>query len=437
MTYQPPTALPRNLLDHDDVQRALATHDFGVVFRIARERAGISHSRIAAECDIKPERVGTLSRGQGRITSFEKIVQIADALRVPGHLVGLAPRPWEAGTAPAGTPHAEIGPPNMRRRTVLQAATTAGLAAALPALHRPEAPTRITDAHVDRLRERTARLRRLDDVLGGGDTYRVYLGEVQHTKRLLRQSSFTGGTRRQLTGLLAEHAQQAGWAAFDGGRPREAVVLYEESRTAAQDAQDADLYGNSLAFLAYKTISDDRRTAVTFAQDSCATITARTPSTVQALLYERLAWACAVDGQAVGTERALTAARQALEEAPDGEPQPDWSAWVDHTELDIMTGRCWAELRRPLRAVPVLTAALSGFTDDHARDKALYLSWLADAYLTAGEVEAAAVTTGRALQLATGVASIRPRQRLIPLLDRLRGHADSSEVRQVLEQAQA
>ncbi|MEU5660531.1 helix-turn-helix transcriptional regulator [Streptomyces sp. NPDC047737] len=433
MTYQPPTALPRDLLADDDVQRALSAHDFGLVFRIARERAGISYSKIAAECDIKPDRVGTLARGQGRITSFEKVVQIADALRVPGYLVGLAPRPWETAGAPAGHSHAENGSTPVHRRTILRAAGTSGLAAALPALHRPQAPHRVTDADVDRLRERTARLRALDDILGGGDTYRVYLGEVQYTKDLLKRATFSGGCRLRLTALLAEQAQQAGWAAFDGGRPRDAVAFYEESRRAAQDAQDSDLYGNSLAFLAYKTLADDRRTAAAFAQDSCATITDRTPATVRALLHERLAWACAVTGDAPGTEQALAAARQDLEDAQDGEPQPGWSTWVDHNELDIMTGRCWTELRRPLRAVPVLTAALDRFTDDHARDKALYLSWLADAYLTAGEVEQAAETVRRALELATGVASTRPRQRITPLLDRLRPHAGIATVRDLLE----
>ncbi|MFI9781778.1 hypothetical protein ACIHCV_45640 [Streptomyces sp. NPDC051956] len=60
MTYQPPTALQPELLNDEEVQRTLSDHDFGVVLRIARERAGISYSKIAAECDNKPERVGTL-----------------------------------------------------------------------------------------------------------------------------------------------------------------------------------------------------------------------------------------------------------------------------------------------------------------------------------------------------------------------------------------
>ncbi|MFI1335919.1 hypothetical protein ACH4U7_38555, partial [Streptomyces sp. NPDC020845] len=94
--YQPPTALPRELLNHAEMRAAIVAHDFGAVFSLARDLAKISYSKIAAECDIKPERVGTLARGQGRISSFQKIATIADALRIPGHLLGLAPREWEA-----------------------------------------------------------------------------------------------------------------------------------------------------------------------------------------------------------------------------------------------------------------------------------------------------------------------------------------------------
>ncbi|MFE9938918.1 helix-turn-helix domain-containing protein [Streptomyces hirsutus] len=385
MTYHPPTALPPELLDDAEMQRALIEHDFGAVFRLARTRAGISYSRIAAECDIKPERVGTLARGTGRITSFDKVVMIADALRVPGHMVGLAPRPWENGLS-ADTHSREIGT-IVRRRTVLAAAASTGLAAALPALHQPPSPNHIGPGDVAQLRARTARLRRLDDILGGGDTYRVYLSEYQHTKGQLRTASTTPDTRRSLLSLLAEQAQQAGWAAFDGGRPAEAGSLYEESMAAAREAGDSNLLGNAYAFLAYQTA--DRDQAAEMAAHSCVAITDSAPATVRALLYERMAWACAVADRPADTERALSAAHTALDEQ-----QPDWAAWVDRTELDIMTGRCWTELRRPLRAVPVLTQALARYDDAHARDKALYLSWLADAYLTAGEVEKAAAVTG-------------------------------------------
>ncbi|WP_237310088.1 XRE family transcriptional regulator [Streptomyces sp. AMCC400023] len=429
MIYQPPIALPRELLDEEETQHALRTHDFGTLFQLARARAGFSYSLIATECDIKPERVGTLAKGRGKVTSFEKIVQIVDAFRIPGHMVGLAARPWETDALPVPVSSTENGP-SVRRRTVLQAAT-GGLAATLPTLQAMAAPKCVSIEYVDRLRERTARLRRLDEILGGGDTYRTYLGEYQASKALLRTASFTDDSRRRLMSLVAEQAQQAGWAAFDGGRPAEAKSLYQESKALAQEAGDGDLLGNSLAFLAYQTA--DPGEAVAIAARSCAAITDGTPSGVRALLHERMAWAYAVADQQQGAERSLDDARTALADQDADEPQPDWVSWVDSTELAIMTGRCWAELRRPLRAVPVLETALSRFDDTHARDKSLYLTWLADAYYAAGEIEEAANVVGRALDLSTGVASVRPRQRLATVLAELSQHRNVGAVRSVLE----
>lgn len=73
----------------------------------------------------------------------------------------------------------------------------------------------------------------------------------------------------------------------------------------------------------------------------------------------------------------------------------------------------------------------------HARDKSLYLSWLAASYLHAGEVEQAATVASRALDLSAEVASARPRQRLDPLIDQLRGHHALPAVADVLEKAKA
>lgn len=434
--YEPPTALPHNLLADDGMRSALEAHDFGTVFRLARSHGGISYSKIAAECDIKPERVGTLARGDGRVSSFEKIVCIADALRVPGHMVGLAPRPWERDRLPATSTSAESGN-DVRRRTFIENASMTGLAATLSTLTKPDTPRRVTSETVRALQARTARLRRLDDVLGGGDTFRVYLGEYQSTKALLRTASYGDVAGRGLLSVLAEQAQQVGWAAFDAGKETEAVSLYKESHAAATEAGDANLLGNSLAFLAYQMIASDRQAAVQIVSQSCETISPGTPRGVQALFYERKAWACAVAGMDREAEQALTAAYEALDGGPSDQRQPDWAAWVDRTELDIMSGRCWSELGRPLRAVPVLQDALSRYDDAHARDKALYLSWLADAYLTAGEIEEAAAVTTRALDLSAGVASIRPRRRLAPVLGRLSQHRGIAAVRDALEMASA
>ncbi|MEU3855186.1 XRE family transcriptional regulator [Streptomyces sp. NPDC029554] len=437
--YEPPTALPPAALQRAEMRAALAAHDFGTVFRLARDEARVSYSKIAAECDMKPERVGLLARGQGSVTTYEKITRIADALRIPGWMVGLAPRPWETPGAPSRTAAAhghgiDAAGGRVRRREFFKASAGTGLAVGLPELARPGVGSRIGSDYPERLRARTARLRRLDDVLGGGDTYRVYLGEYQSTKALLREATYSEATGRALLSVLAEQAQQAGWAAFDGGRHRDATGLYEASHQVAIDAKDAELAGNALAFLAYQRVNGDRQAGIHIASRSVDEAGPDAAAGVRALLYERLAWAHALAGNDTATEQALHAAQVALAEA-GSHRQPDWAAWVDQTELQIMTGRCFTELRRPLRAVPVLETALARYDDTHARDKSLYLSWLADSYLTAGEVEQAATITGRALDLACDVASVRPRQQLAPVLQRLAQHHALPTVAEVLDKA--
>ncbi|MGK4582551.1 tetratricopeptide repeat protein [Kitasatospora sp. HPMI-4] len=80
------------------MRNALDRRDLGEVFALARKWGGISFTKIGEAIDMKAERVGKLARGEGSITTLEKIIQVADGLRIPGHLLGLAARPWEHGT---------------------------------------------------------------------------------------------------------------------------------------------------------------------------------------------------------------------------------------------------------------------------------------------------------------------------------------------------
>lgn len=93
-----------------------------------------------------------------------------------------------------------------------------------------------------------------------------------------------------------------------------------------------------------------------------------------------------------------------------------------------MSGRCWTELGRPLRVVPVLERGLGGVQDTHARDKALYLTWLASAYAQAREFEQAAATLDVAHGLAEGVASARPVERIEKVARRLAHHRSLPQV---------
>lgn len=322
------------------------------------------------------------------------------------------------------------------RREFVGSSLIATFALTVPAVDILSGGRRIGAGTVVRLRARTARLRRLDDVLGGADTYGTYLAELTATTALAREATYTEETGRALRGVIAEQTQQAGWAAFDAGWQETARKHFKDSLAAASDAGDTSLIANSLAYLAYQKVSTGQP-GTGEADASCRVADSEeTPHTVRALLYERAAWAHAVAGDTGAVDAALRRARESLADArsPAG---PDWAGWVDHTELDIMAGRCWSKLGDHARAVPTLDRALNRYDDTHARDKALYLTSLADAHIYSGDIEQGAAVTGRAVSLSADLASVRPRERIRETLQRLQRHRDLVAVAEVIEEAEA
>jgi hypothetical protein len=108
---------------------------------------------------------------------------------------------------------------------------------------------------------------------------------------------------------------------------------------------------------------------------------------------------------------------------------------VDQTEVQIMTGCCLTRLGRAELAIPVLEAALGSFDDRQARDKALFLTWLAEARIASGDIEHAAAVTGQVISLANGVASVRPAQRVAVLLRSLRARSSAPYVTELADRA--
>ncbi len=289
---------------------------------------------------------------------------------------------------------------------------------------------RISREDVEECARRTARLRRLDNYLGGADTLRLYEAELAGTMTLLRTTSFSPATAKALLSLLAEQTQLAGWAAFDAGHDMYATALFNTSRSIAVQAQDVLLGANALALLAYLRASRGQPDIAT-AEASRLPANAGADPAVRALLLERLAFTHAVAGQEKEAAAALDAAHGALDSTEVG-TTPDWAAWVDHDEVRIMTGRVWTELRRPLRALPEMETALERFDDTCARDKAFYSTWLAEAYLDAGEVEQAAIVMKRSKRLCEGVASPRPAARIAVVHERLLPYRDVAAVAESL-----
>ncbi|HEU5474103.1 MAG TPA: helix-turn-helix transcriptional regulator [Actinophytocola sp.] len=282
---------------------------------------------------------------------------------------------------------------------------------------------RISDRLVSRVERRTAELRRMDDFVAGGDLHGLVERELNATAGLLREASYTEILGRRLLAALGELCQLAGWVVGDAGRYGAAARYYTTGVKAAHAAGSSALAANLISTLAYQVANvGNPRDAVLLAQSADSGPT-RTTATARALFKERLAWTYARAGDRRATERTLAAAETGYEQrVPDDDPE--WVYWLDEAELTVMAGRCHVELGLPERAVPLLAGALAHYDERHSRELALYTSWLAEAQLQLGAVDAAVAAATRTLELTSRITSARTDDRVNLLRRKLQPYRD-------------
>ncbi|MEU3894933.1 helix-turn-helix transcriptional regulator [Streptomyces sp. NPDC045251] len=296
---------------------------------------------------------------------------------------------------------------------------------------------RVGMGQVADMQQRVHGLRLADDVLAGGDLMRPALRELRKAVRIFREHSYTDLTGRQLLVQIGELAQIAGWIASDAGQHEEAERIYRLGLSAATQAEDRTLAGNLAGSLAYQLSNTGREVeGLDLARAAFDGAGPDAPPKARALYLDRVAWSATKAG---GTEnaqhamRALGEASEALNSDSGESEEPAYLYWVDAGELQVMESRVYTELRRPLRAVPLLRDVLGRYDATHTRELALYLSWLAVAYADANEPEEAAATAERVISLSADVASERTAERVRVVLARLAEYADVPEVRAVLD----
>ncbi|MEV5710047.1 hypothetical protein [Actinoallomurus sp. NPDC052274] len=280
---------------------------------------------------------------------------------------------------------------------------------------------------------RIHRLRLADDVLAGGDLVGPAVRELDTAVAMHRAGGFSEQVGRSLLSAIGELAQIAGWIASDAGLDRRAEEIYQLGISAAREAGDRTSAANLVGSLAYhKTNTGALETGLDLAGAALDEAGDDAPPRAKALFWDRVAWAYAKTGQALPAARALGRASETLSRH-GGEEDPSYLYWVDEGELQIMEARVHVELRRPLRAVPVLTEVLGRYDSTHARELALYLSWLAVALADANEPEEAADTARRVLELSADMPSERTARRSHAVLARLRPFRDVQEVRNLID----
>lgn len=277
---------------------------------------------------------------------------------------------------------------------------------------------------------RAAGLRTLDDYVGGEDLAEAVGGELAATAEALTEASYSERAGRRLLAAFADLCQIGGWIASDAGEHALAQRRYLAGVRAAFAAGDRPTAANLLSSLSYQMANvGDPREAALLARTARAGGAREATPLVRALLAERAAWAFARLPGGRGSadcERALAEAEDAFGQRSDGDEEPSSVYWLDRGEMDVMAGRCYTELARPLKAEPLLVSVLSRYDAAHAREKALYQTWLAETYIHARELDQAADVGMSALDLSLRVHSARGRARVGHIRHKLRPYRDAS-----------
>jgi transcriptional regulator with XRE-family HTH domain len=364
----------------------VAVSDLGAKLRAAREAAGVSLAAIAARTHYSKALLGHLETGR-RTVKPEHVAAYSRALGVS----------VERLYGPSGDP---------------VRVAHEWLVADSPAIVQSAAGRRVGATLANALEHRVIELRHLDDLIGGTDLFPVVNKELAGAQRIVREATYSEETGRRLLTVVGELAQLAGWVASDAGQYVEAQRVYL-SVSAASAANKPALAGQLLSSLSYQIANvGDAADAALLARSAIAGAKSATP-TVRALLLERVAWASARARDRDGARRALDAVDDAYAERSPGIGEPEWVYWLDRKEIDVMAGRCLIELGDPVSAEPLLSDAIAAYAPEHAREVALYRTWLAESYARAGVLDAARSTINDARTTADAMNSARLNRRVV------------------------
>lgn len=379
MTMEPPQGLPPSTPD---------TADLGAHLRAAREAAGHSLAGMAALTHFSKPYLGLVETGR-RPATPDVVERYEHALGVP---IGTPADPVRL------THEWLIGDPPVPRQL--------------------RAGRRIGTSLIETLESRVIELRHLDDTVGSRTLLPVIRAELDQAEHLARTASYTDASGKRLYTVIGELAQLAGWVASDAGRYQDAQRLYLSGVTAAETAGDRALGAQLLSSLAYQITNVGKREDALLIARSAVTGAPDASPLVRALLLERLAWAAARRRDTDTTRRALDAVDDAYNQRSDGVAEPEWVYWLNQAEIDVMAARCLIELGTPAAAEPLLTRALTAYNRDHAREVALYQTWLAEGHARAGDLDAARAVLRRIDTIAIDAGSARLHRR-IAAVDRL------------------
>ncbi|MDX3746710.1 helix-turn-helix transcriptional regulator [Streptomyces sp. AK08-02] len=463
-----PGPLASDVLDREDVKRALAEHDFAAAFALFKKWGGLSQNRIASACQLTPGKVSTIISGRHQVTSFDVVRRISDGLRIPGRMLGLADRPWEREPA---APDSPVSPATrssddapwhptatvqlatdltrsdlvMDRRAATRALAGAALTGAalldsvegwlqmsLPS-EQKRGRGRLGHREVEQLEFTARAFRAWDHRFGGGLRRKAVVGQLNEVAAHLEEHQVPA-IERGLFRVMAYLGGTAATMAWDSGMHKQAQSYYQLALRAAHAGGDDAFGANVIAGMArqmlYRNRPQDALELVHLAQKGSQK--SANPR-VRALLHTREAWAYAAMGRSSAFRRATGEAADALADAGH-DNEPYWIAYFDEAELAGVTGGRLLDLARqdPHRhaedAAGSIQRALATRGPEAGRSHALDLIGLAECHFLLGDVTSAVDHTRLAVDAAGKTQSARVRAQVSQLYPYTVGRGSSRPV---------
>ncbi|QDN84418.1 helix-turn-helix transcriptional regulator [Streptomyces sp. RLB3-6] len=329
-----PAQVPPRLLHDPAFVQATRDRDFTALFAMAHSN-GVSYYRISEASGIKPQRVSMIARGEATVTTLDTIERVADALRIPGALLGLAARPWEHSSPMPHPESPDDGDDPMNRRQLLRGALAAGLTG--PAL------TALTDTRqsLDLALAADTAPADLSDLEAAAETY----GYGYHGQAPTRVLADLAGDFAELRPLLGTPqpvatrirvcrtaGQMAGMVAIvlhDLGARKDARAWFATATTAASESGDDQLLAWVLAREAMVPLNYGAPQAASVLAEQARQAAGNRPTAAATLAAAVAARAYALSHQPEQARQALAAA-EAFMERLDAGARAD--TWLTHGE---------------------------------------------------------------------------------------------------------
>lgn len=264
---------------------------------------------------------------------------------------------------------------------------------------------RIGEHTVKHIERRAEELRRADDIDGGGTLITETAATLSLVATLLKERTYSDTHGTRLYAAAADIARQHAWARFDIHGTC-ADRAFSTALRAAHAAADTDLGSNILAFWACAAYNTHRVSdAEAMASTALAAVRGRTTPRVEAMLTARRGRARAHLGEPTcwaDYDRA-----DALLARAAGHDDPPWAYWFDRTEVLGLQASTHLDADQPAMAEKGFNELDRSVPPEWLRTRTLWVTRQADAQLRQGNLEHAAATGHKALDLYVATSSQR------------------------------